>query len=257
MMDTNTLSQGGLHTTNNLVSSRFIFDVDGTLTPSRQPMDAEFQKWFANFQEHNYVYLITGSDRDKTLEQVGSIVYNFSVKVYNCSGCDVWEQDKNVYTSSWALPQDARNWLNIELDKSKFVLRTGNHIEERPGMVNFSIVGRNATIGERKLYVQWDENNLERNHIAAQFNFRFPKLQAVIGGETGLDIFPKGSDKSQIIRDFNPHDILHFFGDATFKGGNDYPLKKVIIDNDLGYCYNVKDYKETWKILREQFEWMI
>ena len=118
--------------------------------------------------------------------------------------------------------------MNIELDKSKFVLRTGNHIEERPGMVNFSIVGRNATLGERKLYVKWDENNLERKHIAAQFNFRFPKLKAVIGGETGMDIFPKGYDKSQIIRDFDPTDTLHFFGDAMTLNGNDYPLMKVL-----------------------------
>ena len=41
------------------------------------------------------------------------------------------------------------------------------------------------------------------------------------------------------------------------KDGNDYPLKKVIIDNDLGHCYNVKDYKETWKILKDEFTWDI
>jgi len=35
--------------------------------------------------------------------------------------------------------------------------------------------------------------------------------------------------------------------------GNDYPLKKEIIDKDLGHCYNVKNFKETWKILKENF----
>ena len=52
---------------------------------------------------------------------------------------------------------------------------------------------------------------------------------------------------------FNPNDILHFFGDDMHPEGNDYPLKKEIIDNDLGFCYNVKDYKETWKILKDEF----
>lgn len=257
MTDTNTLLQGGLHTTNSLVSSRFIFDVDGTLTPSRQPMDAEFQKWFVNFQEHNYVYLITGSDRDKTLEQVGSIVYNFSDKVYNCSGCDVWEQDKNVRTSNWTLPKDVEEWLSGFLTESKFVLRTGLHFEHRPGMCNFSIIGRNANMEQRKMYVAWDEKYNERNTIARMLTDRFEYVDARVGGETGIDIFAKGSDKSQIVKDFNPCDILHFFGDAMTPNGNDYPLKKVIIDNDLGHCYNVKDYKETWKILKEDFEWMI
>ncbi len=44
----------------------FIFDVDGTLTPSRQKMDMEFQKYFMDFCEDNFVYLITGSDRKDT-----------------------------------------------------------------------------------------------------------------------------------------------------------------------------------------------
>ena len=76
------------------VVNRFIFDVDGTLTPSRQSMVPEFQKWFLGFLEQNYVYLVTGSDRQKTMEQVGPMVYNFATRVYNCSGSDVWEQDK-------------------------------------------------------------------------------------------------------------------------------------------------------------------
>ena len=237
--------------------NRFIFDVDGTLTPSRQQMDKDFQEWFIKFQEHNYVYLVTGSDRDKTVEQVGSKVYNSSQCVYNCSGSDVWHKNKNTHTSEWNLPELATQFLTQCMNESEFVLRTGLHFEHRPGMCNFSVVGRNATLGERKLYVEYDSRTQERNTIAKAFETMFPDIQAKVGGETGIDIFPRGSDKSQILRDFDPNDILHFFGDAMHPEGNDYPLKKVIIDNDLGYCYNIRDYKETWKILREEFEWMI
>ena len=236
------------------VSNRFIFDVDGTLTPSRQKMDPQFQKWFINFQEQNYVYLVTGSDRAKTLEQVGNTVCNFAERVYNCSGSDVWEQDKNVHSSEWHLPELPTQFLTQCMTESEFVLRTGLHFEHRPGMCNFSVVGRNATLGERKLYVEHDVRINERNRIARAFETMFPDIQAKVGGETGIDIFPKGSDKSQILRDFDPkNDIIHFFGDAMHKEGNDYPLKKEIIDRDLGFCYNVKDYNETWKILRDEF----
>lgn len=231
---------------------RFIFDVDGTLTPSRQEMNPEFQRWFTGFQEHNMVYLVTGSDRLKTLEQVGSMVYNFANRVYNCSGSDVWEQDKNVYTSEWTLPEKETKFLTQCMTESEFPLRTGLHFEHRPGMCNFSIVGRNATLGERKLYVEHDVRIDERNRIAKAFNIMFPDCKAVVGGETGIDIFPKGCDKSQILRDFDTKDELHFFGDAMHPEGNDYPLKKEIIDNDLGLCYNVKNWEETWKILRKE-----
>jgi len=235
------------------VANRFIFDVDGTLTPSRKEMDKKFQNFFLGFQEQNFVYLVTGSDRAKTLEQVGNRVYNFSTKVYNCSGSDTYEQDKNIYTSDWKLPELAEQFLAQCMKESEFVLRTGLHFEHRPGMCNFSIVGRNATLGERKLYVEHDVRIDERNRIAKAFCTLFPDIDAKVGGETGIDIFPKGSDKSQILRDFDPNDIIHFFGDATHPEGNDYPLKKQIIDKDLGFCYNVKDYKETWKILRDEF----
>lgn len=40
-----------------------------------------------------------------------------------------------------------------------------------------------------------------------------------------------------------------FFGDRTDPQGNDYPLKRLIIDNDLGFCYNINNYNDTWKIL--------
>ena len=230
---------------------KFIFDVDGTLTPSRGRIDKEFEEWFLDFCMWHDVYLVTGSDNPKTIEQVGESIGNACKRLYNCSGSDVYEQGKNTYTSDWKLPQETRIWLEEQLEQSEFVLRTGLHIEERPGMVNFSMVGRNATIGERKLYVEYEEGFKEREAIAKEFEKRFPKLQAVVGGETGIDIFPRGNDKSQILRDFDPDDEIHFFGDRMDPAGNDYPLKKIILDNDLGICYNVKDYEHTWELLKQ------
>ena len=46
--------------------SEFIFDVDGTLTPSRGTIDPEFKEFFMAFAKKNNVYLVTGSDRPKT-----------------------------------------------------------------------------------------------------------------------------------------------------------------------------------------------
>ena len=43
----------------------FIFDVDGTLTPSRLPMTDEFAKFFHEWIEKNKFYLVTGSNIEK------------------------------------------------------------------------------------------------------------------------------------------------------------------------------------------------
>ena len=50
---------------------KFIFDVDGTLTESRKQMDISFMSEFIIFCCKFDTYLVTGSDRDKTVEQVG------------------------------------------------------------------------------------------------------------------------------------------------------------------------------------------
>ena len=54
----------------------FLFDVDGTLTAARQPMDKEFLEFFLGWvldkrNQGHRVLLITGSDHNKTVEQIG------------------------------------------------------------------------------------------------------------------------------------------------------------------------------------------
>ena len=231
----------------------FVFDVDGTLTPSRSTIDPKFGEWFLDFCKNNNVYLVTGSDKPKTVEQVGEEIYNAAKRVYNCSGNDTYEADQNVYTSKWILPKEAEEFLRHRCRVSGFPLRTGIHIEARKGMVNFSVVGRNATLGERKLYVSWDTAHNERVEIAKDFKQRFPEIDAVVGGDTGIDIYPVGSDKGQILRDFDKqNDFVHFFGDKMDIDGNDYPLKvKLIADAWSFSAREVKGWQDTWSHLKK------
>ena len=228
---------------------KYIFDVDGTLTPSRKKIDPDFLIFFNSFALANEVYLVTGSDRDKTIEQITHLLYCNCKRVYNCAGNDVYEGDVSVYRNDWTLPLEAREHLNEELLQSTFPVRTGIHIEERPGCVNFSIVGRGANQTERLVYSDWDEIKGERRAIAERFNKKFPELHAFVGGVTGVDISDKGSDKSQIIRDFQDGGVV-FYGDRMEEGGNDKPLADAILNNKLGEVVSVTGWKDTWNKLR-------
>ena len=223
---------------------KFIFDVDGTLTPSRKEIKHEFWAPFLIFCRNHDVYLVTGSDRQKTVEQVGLDICYTAKRVYNCSGSDVYEKDNNVYKDTWKPSDEVRQFLQDELDYSQFSVRTDPHIEERPGCINFSILGRGANWTEREVYREWDKDEHEREMIARRFNERFPDLYATVGGQTGLDIAPLGRDKSQILRDFSEDDKLYFFGDRMERGGNDYSLAEAVKKMG-GYTYHVKDWKET------------
>ena len=232
-------------------SLKFIFDVDGTLTPSRKKISPDFQKWFYDFAKRNQVYIVTGSDRDKTIEQIGSEIYNQCVRVYQCSGNDVWEKDRHIRSSSWVVPDNIRSDLQEYLNESRFYAKTGLHFDERPGLLNFSILGRRCTLEERAMYIQWDEHKSERVNIALEMQKKYPDLQFEIAGETGIDITPKGGDKSQILDDFKLEKIdqLYFFGDACDPGGNDYKLYRAIYES-FGKVYHVKDWTQTWNLLK-------
>ena len=66
--------------------NKFIFDVDGTLTLSRGKIDNDFAVFLSRFLFQKDVYLVTGSDKEKTIEQIGEEIYSLAKRVYNCSG---------------------------------------------------------------------------------------------------------------------------------------------------------------------------
>ena len=231
--------------------NKYIFDIDGTLTVSRSQIDPDFRVFMLSFVLEHDVYLVTGSDRKKTIEQVGADLYNLSQRVYNCSGSDVYEGDKNVYRSEWELPREVERFLEDELAYSCFPIRNGNHIEHRPGGVNFSILGRDKNpFKGRAEYIKWDKERLEREDIADRIRNAFPGLTVALGGQTGLDIGPAGSDKSQILRDFDKDDDIIFYGDRMEEGGNDYTLAEKV-KNMGGYAHQVNTWEDTFELLGE------
>lgn len=220
----------------------YCFDVDGTLTPSRSLMDETFRKEFLDFASKHDVCLVTGSDYPKTLEQVGQEVIDACSFVFNCCGNEVRTKDHIRYQSTWKPGGTLLLALEYEKRKSGFSVRTGKHIENRVGMINFSVVGRNADKVQRAMYIEWDNATNERVNIASRLWKLFPEIDCVIAGETGLDIYPKGKDKSQV-REWIENKLV-FFGDRCEYGGNDYPLAKV-----ADVVYDVANWQDTRKIL--------
>lgn len=228
----------------------YLFDVDGTLTPSRQAIDSSFSLFFKDFCTNNSVSLVTGSDFHKTESQLGSTLCSLVSYIFCCSGNSLIDNvHKSIFNREFIAPDSLISRLQAILEASKFTLRTGNHIEYRPGGLNFSIVGRNASLEERLSYVQWDKQSKEREVLAEALTKEFPLLDISIGGETGLDIVEAGCNKAQVLNYFDNTTKLVFFGDAIFPGGNDYPLAKAIEDTSRGTYYTVRSWQETYSIL--------
>ena len=227
----------------------YLFDVDGTLTPSRDVMHPRFKEWFKEFVRQYPVAFVSGSDAEKTIEQVGIDLFNSVAYSFNCAGNEIYKQGNLVYKNEWHPSPELMKYLSYELaDSPWYRTPAGNHVEIRTGMTNFSTIGRNCTQEQREKYYAWDQINHERAGICSRLKHQFPELTFEIGGQISIDIFPNGCDKSQVIKHLIGHE-LDFFGDRMEPGGNDHSLAQAIIDNHLGRCYNVSNWYETEKEL--------
>jgi phosphomannomutase len=241
----------------------YVFDVDGTLTPSRSRMQERFRNWFSGWMDHvqskgDRVILITGSDSVKTYEQLTDEIVNKSDYACFCMGNQITQKGPHsehtiIHDHKFTPPEGLYDYLNKCLSESEYTERYGNHIEDRGSMINFSIVGRKAWGIQRTKYYEWDKNSGERISIAKYINENFDGIGAQVGGETGVDISTKGLDKSQIYTGDN--EIIYgdcfFFGDRMDPDGNDYPLAKVLTDDihRTARVFPVKDFYDTWNIL--------
>lgn len=228
--------------------ANFIFDVDGTLTPSRGIIQQEFHDYFLKFCSDFNVYLVTGSDYPKTREQLGDKILDKVALSFNCAGNSNWTKGKEVYRNDFVYEESLIDFLNEQLKDSKFMNKTGNHIENRPGMINFSVVGRNCTLEQRYLYRQWDDHKQERKMISERIMKKFPGIVAQVAGETGIDIYEEGRDKSQVLKWIATPII--FYGDKMQYGGNDYPLAKRLEAVPNCKSVSVRNWTETYRCLR-------
>ena len=165
----------------------YIFDIDGTLTPSRNKMDKNFHDFFMEFVKIHRVWLISGSDHTKTIEQIGVDLWTNVEKAYQCSGNQLFQRGSLIRTTDWELPIQTKGCLEKFLKESKYPHRYGNHIETRPGMVNFSIVGRQCTQEQREEYFKWDNEHKERIEFTKELKERYRFLDAVVGGEISIN----------------------------------------------------------------------
>ena len=84
----------------------YLFDVDGTLTPARQQIDETFRQFFLEWIKDKNVFLVSGFDYGKTLEQVGQEVLESVTASFNSSGNVGYIQVKNFIETNGTPPKN-------------------------------------------------------------------------------------------------------------------------------------------------------
>ena len=96
------------------------------------------------------------------------------------------------------------------------------------------------------------QHNIRPAFVAAlEKEFASYGLTFAIGGQISFDVFPKGWDKTFALNHVEKEGFkeIHFFGDRTYKGGNDYE----IFEDERTIGHTVTSPDDTMKQLRELF----
>jgi len=246
-----------------------LFDVDGTLSLARRHATAEMLQLLAAIRHKVAIGFVGGSDLSKQQEQLGTP----EIPVQSLFDYCFSENGLTAYRMGIPLAsQSFIGWLGEDKYKKlvKFCLRyiadlevpvmRGTFVEFRNGMINVSPVGRNASQKERDEYQKYDLEHKIREKFVEALKKEFPEfgLTYSIGGQISFDVFPTGWDKTYCLQhveadaqlpDGVKYDKIHFFGDKTFKGGNDYEIYED--SRTIGHAVNNPD--DTMKILKEMF----
>lgn len=232
----------------------YLFDIDNTLTPPRQKMHSHFNWFFLQWMKDKEVYLVGGSDQKKIETQLPASIISHCRGIFSSMGNQFKFEKNLVYTNDWQIPFSLNRDLEKFVESSAYQYKTSNHIEKRIGMVNFSVAGRDSNLEQRQAYNDWDDEHEERKKIVKYIESKYHKVEAKIGGQISIDIFPKGRDKSQAskwIRQNVSEDIV-FIGDQCGVGGNDFAIYKDVTING-GRAYEVSGFSETQKILEQNY----
>ena len=211
-----------------------LFDVDGTLTPARLKITPEMKAFLQELRKTISIGVVGGSDFVKQQEQIGEdSLSNFDYSFAE-NGLVAYKDDQLIAKASFAQKigeeelQKLINWVLAYLSKITLPIKRGTFIEFRTGMLNISPIGRNCARDERNAFEEYDlKNNIRKDMVSAmQKEFAHLNLTFSIGGQISFDVFPSGWDKTYCLQfvDRSLYDEVHFFGDKTFEGGNDFEI---------------------------------
>ena len=239
------------------MKSLIVFDLDGTLAPSKSPLDPEAAALVGGLLEVVRVAIISGGDFPQFQKQVidqlppGSALRNLSL--LPTSGTKFF-----AYDGSWRplysedLSDEERHEITDALERSieqsgfKPPKTWGPAIEDRGTQITYSALGQQAPLDEKK---SWDPDFAKRKAIQAVLAPMLPKFSVHLGGTTSIDVTRTGVDKAYGIHKLREVlrieiDRMLFAGDAIFPGGNDYPALTAGTD-----CILVRDPAETKRVI--------
>lgn len=201
--------------------------------------------------------MVGGSDLKKQREQLGDGVLDMFDYTFSENGLVAYKGQELIAEASIVShlgEERLQRFINFVLRyvaDLEIPVKRGTFIEFRKGMLNVSPIGRNCSQKERCEFEEYDHKAKVRETFVGVLQKEFAEygLTYSIGGQISFDVFPAGWDKTYALQFVEQFKDIHFFGDKTYEGGNDYE----IYTSERTIGHSVKNPDETMALCRSTF----
>jgi phosphomannomutase len=239
------------------VKTLVVFDLDGTLAPSKGALDDEMAQLLERLLTVVKVAVISGGDfpqfEAQVLGRLPSSSNLSNLTILPTSGTKFFEYRdgwRKLYSDdlSDSDKKKIETALEAAVAESGFQPKEswGERIEDRGTQITYSALGQEAPLEAK---AKWDPDFSKRQQIKAILEKTIPDFSVRLGGTTSIDVTRPGIDKAYGIRKLRdvlgvPIAQMLFVGDAIFPGGNDYPAKQAGAES-----IEVRDPDETKRVI--------
>jgi len=221
-------------------------------------MPEGFRRWFEAFVQTNPCAVVSGGSWDRVSAQLGPVVVRHLQRVYVCNGNEMRENGQVRYRRPCRLPTALALALQNEAcalpalpPELQAVLGAPLRpwLEQRAGMATLSWLPLQASTLQRVAFERWDAQAGVRHELAADLSRRFEGWRIQPAGQTSLDVFEQGADKSQVHL-FEGPGPLWLVADAITPYGNDWTLAQALrARQDGSRAFKVAGWEQTRQLL--------
>ena len=239
-----------------------LFDMDGTLTPARKKIAYSTIQLLELVSTQAKIGIVSGSPLPYIKQQLSQVwdsnlISKNSITLMPCNGTQVYSYNSfnncfeekyhvdfmenlvEVFGSKKAAIEKYNSLVTDVLELQLGFLNdnpelsvSGNFVSYRQSLINWSMIGRDATNEQRAAFSMFDSDTNLRDKLRESLRVRLDtsglrEIECVTGGATSIDIYPRGWDKTHALRHFEDHDVW-FWGDRCSPGGNDFALYEAL-----------------------------
>ncbi len=224
------------------------FDLDQTLTPSRQPILPAMRRFLRELKGVSLI-IVSGQDTAQISRQIvdlpAYLLGQNGSHALDPAGHELWRFTLSAEQRQEILAHIAELTTRLDAPPNEDY----RPIEDRGAQITFSPIGNAAPVELKRIY---DPDRRKRERLLADHPFRSRELVVKIGGSTSLDYFHrerhKGAGVARLIDERGwPRKACVYFGDGLYPGGNDEAVIGVI------QTIPVRDHLDTYTKLLELY----